>query len=101
MKKIAFIVALGLAAITSSAFAAEDVKDAKAQQYAKEISKLQQDLAIKQAEYDEYIKSLDLKSAESDVKLRGGSASQCSYQCNLYHRDDYYMWSQCFRACTD
>lgn len=101
MKKIAFAIALGLATMTSGAFAGEGVKDAKAEQYAKEISKLQQDLAIKQAEYDAYIKGLDLLNAESDVKLRGSSASQCSYQCNLYHRDDYYMWSQCFRACTD
>ncbi|MGH1373155.1 MAG: hypothetical protein ACRBBW_14030 [Cellvibrionaceae bacterium] len=99
MKKLLIAFTLTIAAFTGSVFAAE-ASDAKAQQYAAEIQELQKELAIKESEYSEYIKSLDLRNAESEVKMRG-NASRCSYQCSLRHKNDMYMWNSCFRACTN
>ncbi|MBZ2188249.1 hypothetical protein K8B33_04025 [Alcanivorax sp. JB21] len=74
--------------------------DPTAQQLASEIRTLEEQLLIKKAEYQEHISNQKLLEND-DVRMRGrSSASQCSYQCNLRHRDDHYMWSQCFRACT-
>lgn len=99
MKKLLIAFTLTLVAFTGSVFAAE-AADPKAQQYASEILELQKELAIKESEYREYIKSLDLRNVESEVKMRGNS-SQCSYQCSLRHGNDMYMWNSCFRACTN
>lgn len=99
MKKLLMIATMVSAMAVSGSIFAKDVKDAKAAQLGAEIAQLQDQLSKKEAEYNEYIKSLDLEHAETDVKLRGGKYSRCDYQCSSRHSDDWRMRSKCVNAC--
>lgn len=85
--------------LSGATLVSADAEQDKIDALSKEIGDLQKTLALKQAEYEALIKSLDLAN-KGDVKMRGSRVDQCAYQCDLRHRNDYYMWQSCFDACT-